>query len=611
VGTALRLGDEIGAGAIATVVRVHGDDGQVLAGKILHTSRDLDPRASERFAREAEVVRDVEHPNVVRVHGLRPVEGQTVLLMELVDGPALDAVLARDAPLTARRVIDLARGIAAGLSAAHAAGVIHRDLKPGNILVAEGDTPKIADFGMARASSFAGVDARDFAVLGTPDYMAPEALDPLAVDARTDLYALGCIMFEMATGRPPYAGATAFGVIEQHRSAPIPRIDDAAGYPAPLRQLIESLLEKKPADRPQSASAVVHALDRITADTTSLATVDDVGVAVLSEGRCARCGAPMVPALGVCLSCRLPAPRVSAGEFTVFVTGPGKVADKLDADLRAKLVDWIRSNPSLGLSSARLETNIPRVPFALATGIDQRSAEALVASMRVLGLEATHLQGGSSALPAVRKKARTVAGRMFLIIAASSASMGSFVGQLGWLWLLYPLLWLAIPAVFGARTLRPATTLERTAKALPPALAARIAKIAQVGGSLDARRHRESLRGAVSRALQLREATPQAQRPEIDPEIGEALDVALVAAGRLDELDRRLERADLREASAEVHALMRERDTWSARLLDLTATLESFKARLAAASGRARPEEDELLEDLRAKVEALEEVQAS
>ncbi|MBV1862171.1 MAG: serine/threonine protein kinase, partial [Nannocystaceae bacterium] len=394
----LRICEELGVGAVATVFRIEDASGNAFAGKILHASRRGEDDAASRFAREAEVVRAVEHANVVRVHGRVEVGGEDVLLMELVDGPTLQHVVACDAPLDAERVLALGLGVARGLAAAHDAGVIHRDLKPANILLAPGDTPKIADFGMARAASLAGVDRSALTVLGTPDYMAPESLDPLAVDARSDLYALGCILFELALGHPPFSGATSFGVLEQHRTVPVPAMPSVDSG---LAALIQQLLEKTPADRVQSASAVGDLLEALQRGETAIVA----SAHTLDLGRCAQCGAALVDALRLCLSCQTPVPRVVDGDHTVFVTGPGEIASKLDSKLRAAMVAWLRDNPTLGIDVRDLEKSIPRLPFVLLKGVDAAGGEQLVAALQTLGLEAVIQQGGAMALPAARKKA--------------------------------------------------------------------------------------------------------------------------------------------------------------------------------------------------------------
>ena len=203
---AYRFGRELGSGAIGRVVEVHGDDGRVWAGKVLHARQHADPRARRRFEAEAKLLAGVAHPNLVAIEGLAEVDGETVLLMELVSGRDLGDLIAAEAPVPVARIAELGRGIAAGLGAAHRAGLVHRDLKPANVLIAADGTPKVADFGLARAASFAASDPDAVVVAGTPDYMAPETVDPLATDGRSDLYALGCILCELATGSPPYRG---------------------------------------------------------------------------------------------------------------------------------------------------------------------------------------------------------------------------------------------------------------------------------------------------------------------------------------------------------------------------------------------------------------------
>ncbi|MGH1348062.1 MAG: serine/threonine-protein kinase [Nannocystales bacterium] len=595
----LRICEELGAGAVATVFRVEDSAGKAFAGKVLHASRRGEEDAASRFAREAEVVRAVEHTNVVRVHGRVDVGGEDVLLMELVEGPTLQHVIASDAPLATARVIALGLGIARGLAAAHDAGVIHRDLKPANILLAPGDVPKIADFGMARAASLAGVDRSALTVLGTPDYMAPESLDPLAVDARSDLYGLGCILFELAVGHPPFSGATSFGVLEQHRTAPVPPMPSVD--PA-LAALISQLLEKTPADRVQSASAVADLLEGLQRGETAMV----VSASALDLGRCAQCGAPLVDALRICLSCQTPVPRLVDGEHTVFVTGPGEVASKLDSKLRAVLVAWLRDNPTLGIEARKLEKTIPRLPFVLLNGVDSAGADQLVGALKTLGLDAVVHQGGAMALPAARKKAVVLGGRVAGIVAVSFVSMVNTMIDSPMLLLILPVLLLIGPAVTALQTLRPKAKRVGGGSALPPALSSRMDAVSTVAAGMESQRHREALRGVVSRVLALREAT--GGDGSLDTEATAAIDQAVVAAGRLDTIDRQLERADLQRPTDDVHALMHERDTWSARLLDLVGTLEALRVRLAAAKGQGAASEDTLA-TLRAKVDALEEVQ--
>src|SRR6185295_12969402 len=282
--------------------------------------------------------------------------------------------------------VTIGRGIAAGLAAAHHAGLVHRDLKPANVLVAPGDVAKIVDFGLARATSFAGVDRQSFALVGTPDYMAPESVDPLAVDPRSDLYSLGCILHELATGHPPYSGATPFALMETHLRQPIPELDVGPERSQGMADLVRALLAKSPADRPQSAAAVEKTLAGLSALVPVRAARKKA--LALRAGSCARCQAPLLAEVPVCFACGLDQVSLEPGPMSVFVTGPGKLTHKLDSGLRQRLLDWIRANPGLGLDPSPLAKEVPRLPFVLVTDVSPQAAGRLLSSLQQLGFEA-------------------------------------------------------------------------------------------------------------------------------------------------------------------------------------------------------------------------------
>ena len=594
----LRLGEPLGSGAVATVVRVHAGDGRVFAGKILHASHRGDAAAVQRFAQEAALLQGLRDPNIVELFGVADVAGERVLLLELVDGPTLAQLIAREAPLGEARLAALGAGIARGLARAHAAGLVHRDLKPANILVAGGHTPKIGDFGMARATSLAGVDRTALAVLGTPDYMAPECLDPLAVDVRSDLYALGCILHEMATGRPPFAGATAFGVIEAHRRAPAPVLPDS--FSPPLRALVHSLLAKNPGDRPQAAAQVAALLEQLAAGQTAALAVPagDRG----DGPSCAGCGQPRVEGLAVCLGCGLRSAQVEPGPYTVLVTGPGEPGDQLDVALRERLRRYVAGNPGLGVVPGSLAEKLPRVPFTFLTRVSEASARLVCDSLVQLGLEGEAIRGSAIRSPRMRKKARALAGRASLI------TLGSMVGLYsnGRILFVLPVILALVAGVTSWRSLRQLTApADRTPPALPPPLAKALADVERVAPTIDTARHRHSLRAVVRRALALAPALGPGGPAD---ELGQAVSAAAAAAARLDALDRALAARDIQREGETLRATLHERDTWSARLLSLTAALDAFEARLARAGSRTAAD-DAALADLRARVEALEEVQ--
>ncbi|MBI4953329.1 MAG: serine/threonine protein kinase [Myxococcales bacterium] len=207
------LGQELGSGGMGTVWRARDLElDEEVAVKLLHEDllRDLDALA--RFRREAKIARRIWHPNVARVFDLGEDAGRRYLTMELVDGRPLTDLLAREAPLAAVRVVDFALQTCAGLAAAHATGIVHRDLKPDNLLLTAAGRLVITDFGIAHARGGVRLTATH-ATLGTPAYMAPEQVESRPdIDARADIYALGAVMFEMLTGKPPWEGDSVYMV---------------------------------------------------------------------------------------------------------------------------------------------------------------------------------------------------------------------------------------------------------------------------------------------------------------------------------------------------------------------------------------------------------------
>jgi tRNA A-37 threonylcarbamoyl transferase component Bud32 len=614
--SSFEIGEEIGKGAVARVVRVlDRSTGHWYAGKLPHSRHLRDEAASGRFRREAELTSRLRHPNLVTVYGIYEIDDRAALLMELVEGRTLAAHLATHGPLAEPELASIARGIASGLAHAHANGIVHRDLKPANILLA-GDghawLPKIADFGMARASSFARADRGALTVLGTPPYMAPECLDPLAVDPRTDLYALGCILFELATGAPPYSGATPFAVLEAHRNAPVPELPGA--YSSALRSLARRLLAKAPGDRLQSAAAVVDALTRAGQASSELlpARREANSRAAIAEGRCAGCGETVLREVRLCFACGLVQVALEPGPLTVFVIGPGRLANKLDTQSRERLLQWLRANAAVGFDPGHLERRIPRLPFALVSGVNETSAQTLLTSLEHLGLHGESHRGERFTHRGLLRNALRQTGRRLTIVGAVVGGPAMFHPALGLAAL--PVVAIAFPVLFGVSlglAARPAVqTSASTEHDLPPLVRQRLAGLYRVVESIHERRHRDALRAIVHRVVGLTRDLPPEHRTVVDDEMSQALDLAAVATRRMDELDRAMLHPEFNPADPTHRELMHERDTWSARVLDLTATLDALAARHAAAGAiLADDGAADMLATLRANVEALEEVQ--
>lgn len=259
-----RITEELSSGGVGTVYRAHHELlGRSAAVKVLHaTAAPHD--AIGRFFTEARAASAIRHPGIVEVLDFGyAADGVAFLVMELLEGESLKAKIARG-KLSEHTASHLARGIASALAAAHAKGIYHRDLKPDNVVVVAGDQPKLVDFGVAKLvdRDSGHTPTIDGALLGTPSYMAPEqARAASAVDHRADLYSLGCILYEMVVGMPPFAGANTGELIAMHLfQEPVPPRARGAAISPRLEAVIVRLLQKAPEARFASADDVVTAL---------------------------------------------------------------------------------------------------------------------------------------------------------------------------------------------------------------------------------------------------------------------------------------------------------------------------------------------------------------
>jgi serine/threonine-protein kinase len=219
-----------------------------------------EPEFLERFTREAEIGRTLHHPNVIRVLEHGQVEGVPFLAMELLPGETLQARIERRGAMAPRDAAAVVVQIAEALDYAHSKGVVHRDLKPSNVMVLADGTAKVMDFGIARARRFEGLTVTG-AFLGSPDYIAPEAIEGGDIDARSDLYSLGVTFYEALTGRRPFSADTPFAVLRMHLSQPpAPPSSLRPDVPPELERMVLRLLSKAPADRFESAEELVRQL---------------------------------------------------------------------------------------------------------------------------------------------------------------------------------------------------------------------------------------------------------------------------------------------------------------------------------------------------------------
>jgi eukaryotic-like serine/threonine-protein kinase len=251
------LGAPLGAGGMARVVAAHDRvlDREV-AVKLLRET--LDPMARERFIREARSAARLRHPAAVLVYDAGEHGGQPYIVMELVEGETLGDLLDREGPLDLEDAIAITVGVLEVLAAAHAQGLIHRDIKPGNVLLPSTGGVKLADFGIAKAMDevTAGLTTTG-AVMGTASYLAPELVEGGKSSPASDVYSVGCLLYALLSGRPPFTGESAVAVAYAQRHTPVPPIETfRPEVPTDLRAVLGRALAKDPADRYQDADAM-------------------------------------------------------------------------------------------------------------------------------------------------------------------------------------------------------------------------------------------------------------------------------------------------------------------------------------------------------------------
>ena len=260
-----RIEEMIGSGAMGQVYRATQlSMNRQVAFKVLAPKLASNPRFRERFLREARAAGRLHHPNLIAVHDVAEADGLMFFSMELVEGISLRALITKQGRATEVRALEMMRQVLEALKYAHAAGVIHRDIKPDNIMLTKAGMVKIADLGLSKNES-EDEDAyttQAGAIMGTPHYMAPEqGRDAHSVDHRADLYAVGATLFHLVCGTPPFTGDSAMEVVIKAAAQPL-RFPEPGPSPA-VRVLISRLMAKKPEDRPQTATETLEMVSKL------------------------------------------------------------------------------------------------------------------------------------------------------------------------------------------------------------------------------------------------------------------------------------------------------------------------------------------------------------
>jgi YVTN family beta-propeller protein len=257
-----RLGEQLGRGGMGVVYRAeHIHLGRTVALKVLAPELSADKDFRARFLRESRLAATLDHPNIVTVYDAGDIDGSLYLAMRLVQGEDLSDMLARRHTLEPREAVERLEQVGSALDAAHAAGLVHRDVKPGNVLV-EGERCYLTDFGLTKSTTRSDLTAMTATgvFLGTPDYASPEQISGTDVDARTDIYALGAVLHECLSGSRPFPRDSTVAVLYAHLHEPPPRPSELRpGLPEALDDVVERAMAKAPGDRYASCADLTAA----------------------------------------------------------------------------------------------------------------------------------------------------------------------------------------------------------------------------------------------------------------------------------------------------------------------------------------------------------------
>lgn len=421
-----RLHRPLGQGAIAEVYLAHDQaQGRDVALKIIYPALRDDAVVVRRFRREVEFTRRIQHPHVLAIHDVVEDGGLLFLVMDYHPGGDLADRLATSGALPLPALAALARQLCGALAAAHRAGIVHRDVKASNVLMgiggdaAEVDVDvRLCDFGLARSAEGSGLTS-SAAVLGTPEYMAPEIIADGHADARSDLYSLAVVLYEAATGRLPFRADSPYQMMRLHLDAEPPSASaQRPDLPIAFERALERALAKDPLDRPASADELLAAIESRLTRSAALQKTQP------RAGGCPACGGWMVAAAGICADCGHQALRLEREEpgCGVLVIGPGTAGDRIDSRQHVALYRLLDELPPEWRPRGGEGRRLPRLPFFIARQLTQASAERLVTRVGALGLTAEVHRGFAFARKEMRSKASTIAWRYF-------AAAGAF----GWL----------------------------------------------------------------------------------------------------------------------------------------------------------------------------------
>ena len=259
-----RIDELVGRGGMGVVYRAYDLRlKRTVALKLMAPELALDQRFRERFAREAELAMSLEHPNVVPIHDAGDIDGRLYLAMRLVEGTDLRALLHAEGALDPPRALAICSQVANALDAAHASGLVHRDVKPSNVLLDANEHAYLADFGLTRQFDDPGGPVGEGSSVGTPAYIAPEQIEGGPLDGRADVYSLGCLLYECLTGEAPFARGSRLAMAWAHLEEEPPNASEhRPELPVAIDAVIRKAMAKEPGDRYTTCAALIAAAEQ-------------------------------------------------------------------------------------------------------------------------------------------------------------------------------------------------------------------------------------------------------------------------------------------------------------------------------------------------------------
>ncbi len=620
---------ELGRGGMATVYLARDrESGSEVALKVLHRGLREDALVVSRFKREMTAARRIRHPAVIAIYDLIDTPECLCLVLEHHPGRDCKRLLRERGKLPAEEVLAIARQVLGALSAAHAEGIVHRDVKPHNVLLDDRGAVKLADFGVARVDDALGL-TRQTTVVGTPEYMAPEMLSSPLADGRADLYGLGVTLYELVAGVLPYRAATPMALFELHQRTEVPDVAAALpGVPPALARTIRRAMARDPEDRFQTADEMLRALEGGEVPAPAVAS------GALAPRACA-CGAPRLPGVAACLEC--------GAQMLALRSRPGATCSVYALMTMQTVTDVLKSGRAFPLEQERAmneeieaaggrlkrakgkrDLRIQTGTARIAANLERADAEALAARLVARGVRAevrASLREDLGLLFIGDPKARTpvrvlqaagpwlgvaMALLPFLLPAIPGGSRAGFaLGIFAW-----SIVWLAGLVAFARRPLAAFDGAE-PARAELGSLEDR-ARAAF--SAIRSPRLRSLVRRTLERGLLVRrrlaELRPDdtAALAEVDQLIGAALDAAAHAAtleARIAEADPDRLLHELRALEARIAgAATADAAAWIARKVEIERTLadrDEAEAAVVATTGRLVG----IAAELRAAVEHL------